>query len=239
MKIITGNVLAFLLSSCGGTAFIPTDAMVNEVGEVSGVIGDASTAKEAIVHKSIQSYHVQYAKAFKESGTNINFEMMEVAPGVYMQVMTSVTSRGEVEMVAPPSKPSEHPVWGTVDNALRVTVPWIGGYAIADSIVGGFTSMGEQAGNKYYGDAQINGSYNAAGGDQIVTTGTMNQHSTVDNCVDGECNEGNLPEMTLDDCLANPPGGYSESGTPMYDDVLSCGSYFEYDRLGAVTEETT
>ena len=90
--------------------------------------------------------------------------------------------------------------------------------------------MGKAAGDKI----AVNGDSNSVEKTNIDneihanTTGdgsptTVNTDSSA-KCPSGNCDDGSFD---VNDCYANPPGGYSESGTPMYSDSLSCGSYYE------------
>lgn len=220
MKKISHLVFVlFAVTGCANSNIaIPVDALVEGSTDISHVIGDASTAKEAIVHKTIQGYYTEYAAAFAKSGTTIEFELVEVKPGIFVQMMKKVSSRGDVKMFAPPTKPSEHPVWAMVDNVLNKGLAYGFGYLAVDSVVSGFTELGKSAGNYFYGDAQVNGAFNVAGNDQSIVTGAMGQHNTQP----AELEE--LVPFNLEECLANPPGGIV-GGVPMYDDKLSCGSF--------------
>lgn len=78
------------------------------------------------------------------------------------------------------------------------------------------------------GDSELNqsskntGSFNTAGGDVNTTVSTE-----IISPEEGEVGEtGALPEGTLAECLADPPGGYSSSGTALYTSSLSCNSYY-------------
>lgn len=166
--------LLFFLSGCvgsgGGTISLPAAVFVDGATDMAPVIAEASVGKEAVVHKSIQNYHKQYAKAFKDSGTTVKFELMEVSKGVFVQVVSSISSRGEVDMMEPPSVPSNHPVWSTVNNVLDKALTYGFGYLAVDTVVGGFEALGKGAGNNFMGDADTDSSFNLAEDDLKITS---------------------------------------------------------------------
>ena len=124
-------LLPLLLTGCGASYVPIAGDLVGMADDSVVFIKDASIAKEAIVHRTLQERDAAYALAYELSGTKIEFEMQEVMPGIYMQTIKSLTSReaphfrGEL-----PTQPSIHPVWGTVnagmDLAAKVGMFWIG-----------------------------------------------------------------------------------------------------------------
>ncbi len=131
-------LLALLVSLTSCADYVPVAGdMVGMAGESVVYIKDASIAKEAIVHKTLQNRDDEYAKAYKESGTQIVFAMKEVMPGVWLQVIESVTSKAPPEFTGNlPTEPSIHPVWGAVnkglDVAAKVGMFWLGAEALTD-----------------------------------------------------------------------------------------------------------
>jgi len=216
--------LLLTLSGCfwAGTGIpIPLDAMVEGVTESVPVIADASVAKEAIVHLTLRNYHKEYTKAFKASGTSIDFSMQEISPGVYVQVISKLTSRGDVKMVAPPENPSVHPGWGVAERVLTKGIDaTLWGFGI-DSIVGGIKHLTDNIGNTFYGDADIDNAFNTAGGDQNF------QVDNTTKCKEGLCGEDEPAEGEFDfgTCTDAPPAGLSPSGTPLWTPTCSCGSH--------------
>ncbi|NOQ46234.1 MAG: hypothetical protein GQ559_06125 [Desulfobulbaceae bacterium] len=204
----------------------------NTAGELGGYTRDASVAKEKFVMDAWEVYHTQYATAYAGSGFSMQFAMIEISPGVTAYMPTAINYREEPDMVAPPAEPSKHPVWGTLNTAIRTITPWAAGAYMADSMFGAFDSMAGNAGNHYAGPVQMSGSYNTAGHGQDIANGQMlmDQATRTDSpgCSNGDCGEtaDSIGSESLESCLVNPPGGYNQNGTPMYNSTESCGSYF-------------
>ena len=91
------------------------DAFGKNSVELSGVIKDASVIKEKLVMETLQKRDNQIAQTHENSGIKLKFEMQEVMPGIYVQVLSEFQSREQAEFHTPlPQKPSIHPVWETV-----------------------------------------------------------------------------------------------------------------------------
>jgi len=128
-----------------------------------------------------------------------------------------------------------------------------GTFGIAKWVVGGVTvahvldDLGGVAynlsgGSKLNISSQNTGSYNSKVGGDVTTTGgtTINDDSVnCDGCDtpdfgvttaavedDNDDEAVILPVETVTDCIADPPGGLSDSGRPMYDSTYSCETYF-------------
>ena len=137
IRVATVGILALTLTSCAEYVPIAGD-LVGLADDSTIFIKDASIAKEAIVHKTLQERDAAYMVAYQLSGTKIEFEMKEVMPGIYMQTIKSLNSResphfrGEL-----PTQPSIHPVWGPVnkgmDLAAKVGMFWIGADFLKDA----------------------------------------------------------------------------------------------------------
>lgn len=99
-----------------------------------------------------------------------------------------------------------------------------------------------------YGVVRFAEEMGKAAGDKIAVNGDSNsvEKTNIDNEIhanstgdssaptvstnnSAKCPSGNCGEESFDvqSCYENPPAGYSESGTPMYSENLSCGSYYE------------
>lgn len=120
------GLLLWLISGCAGSgSFVPiTDTMVTESGEVvtttAGYTKDASIAKEHDVHDTLRNRDIMYARMYSTSGTKLEFEMVEVSPGVKIQVLKSITQRDAPNFEQKlPTAPSVHPVWHTVENVVE------------------------------------------------------------------------------------------------------------------------
>lgn len=129
-------LLPLLLFGCAD--YVPVAGSLVGMADDSVVyIKDASIAKEALVHQTLQNRDKEYGKAYKLSGTEITFAMKEVMPGIWLQVIESVASKAPPEFTGDlPTAPSVHPVWATVnkglDVAAKVGMFWIGADALTD-----------------------------------------------------------------------------------------------------------
>ncbi len=171
---------AVSLSGCANDMMeIPVSALTNEKSRMKAysVLGDTSTAKEAIVHKTWQNYHDEYQKAYKESGFTMGYQPVKLADGstTYLPL---VSFKPQPQMAAPPTEPSQHPVWKTVDNVVNRGIMWAGIGWIAHEFRGMNEAAYDAAGNTYNGPVAMKGSYNTAGNDQNITmAGTQNTNT--------------------------------------------------------------
>lgn len=123
MRLTCVALIMALLSSCaGGPVQIPY-TLLGQDGEVVETgfrtVADASVAKEIAVHETLRNRDRQYARAYQQSGFDVEFELVEVAPGLKVQVMKRVGFREAPDFSTPlPTAPSVHPVWHTVDNVV-------------------------------------------------------------------------------------------------------------------------
>lgn len=220
-------VVLLLVSGCAsGVVDIPLDSMTTEASRTNlyTTVGDASTAKEAIVHKSWQNYHDEYGKAYKTMGFNMTFEPVEGVAGAIR--LASISFKPEIKMATPPDKPSEHPVWNTVNTVVEKGIAWAGIGYIAHEFRGMQESAYDAAGNTYNGDTQMSGSYNTAGNDQTITTGQQRVDNSTrtdsDGCSNGDCNEGSEEEIEVDGSCGE--GSFEEDGTWWIETGCSCDS---------------
>jgi len=230
-KAILGVFVVVLMGGCAEQAvMIPLDALTETAGEAVIPIADASTAKELGLQKTWRKYQTEYTKAYKDSGFSMTYAMVDIG-GVQAYLPTNISFKAEPKMVAPPTVPSQHPVWNTINTGIRTIAPWAFGYMAADSLFGSFEAMSANAGNHYAGPVQMSGSYNTAGNDQSVSTiGPFQQdqghREQSPGCSNGDCGSADSEtNPSLLDCRENPPGGFRD-GVPMYNDHLSCGSFF-------------
>ena len=221
MKSLIGFPFLILLCSCSATQLmeIPLDSMVEGAKEGVKVIGDSSVAKEAIVHKTIQSYHKAKRKMYDKSGIKISFNIVK-KKGL-MVILPDITYREKPELEAPPIAPSVHPVWPMVNNVLDKGLTYGFGYLAVDSVVGAFKALGTQASNAFYGDANLENSFNVAGGYQDFKI------DNTSNCSSGECGEDSL-NFDLGTCEETPPFG-TINGVTMFSSGCSCGSHANHD----------
>ena len=155
-------LLPLLLSGCGASYVPIAGDLVGMADDSVVFIKDASIAKEAMVHQTLQNRDKEYGKAYKLSGTEIKFAMKEVMPGIWLQVIESVASKAPPEFAGDlPTAPSVHPVWAAVgkglDVAAKVSLFWIGAEAL--------TTMWERSAPQYNGPYQ---SYNQTAEPYIV-----------------------------------------------------------------------
>lgn len=122
--------LPLLLTSCAEYVPIAGD-LVGMADESVVYIKDASIAKEALIHQTLQNRDQLYKESYALSGTTIAFKMLEVMPGVFVQVIDKVESKSPPEFKGElPLQPSIHPVWATVNKVVEVAgkvgMFWIG-----------------------------------------------------------------------------------------------------------------
>lgn len=162
-------LMAFLLSGCAGGGLIPvSDTMGTTGGEVitrtAGYTSDASVAKEAQVHSTLRNRDLLIAQDAALPTVNLQFEMIEVSPGVHVQIMKSLSVRESAKFNNPlPVQPSIHPVWAwatkTADGFIDLGKLFTGFY-FAEKLASNFV---EKAKPNFYGayqPGQINQSYN-------------------------------------------------------------------------------
>lgn len=210
----------FFLVSCSSLVNVPIESIVDAGENVSQMVADSSVAKEAIANKTMRTYLKQYAKAYVASGTTISFKVEKLGEG-NLAYLPIVTMREKLDMKAPSGVPSVHPIYGVVNNVLEKGLFYGFAYAGVKEIKDGILGLASGTKNAFYGDSQINGSFNVAGKNQKITTGTMQQAEKA--CLDCDSKEKN-PEFDLQSCEENPPFGYINN-LPMWSDGCSCGSH--------------
>ena len=153
MKLLIPLLLILVLSGCADTGALNLGSTVidgEQATAITGQIKDASVQKEAIYFQAREKRDKAYKAMYKESGFNVKFEFVEVAPGIKVQVMKEVSFK---EFDQPmPAGPSEHPVWKTVDNVVdkgtNVFLWWTGIKELAGVLKG----AQDVAQPKYYGN---------------------------------------------------------------------------------------
>jgi len=221
-------IVSVLASSCTKDYMeIPMSAMTSEESRVAAyqTIGDASTAKEAIVHKTWQNYHDEYQEAYEDSGLTMSYKEVKLSDGS-TTFLPVISYKPPPTMAAPPTEPSQHPVWKTVDNVVNRGIMWAGIGWIAHEFRGMNEAAYDAAGNTYNGPTNMAGSYNTAGNDQTTTTGTQYQDQRKDSegCSNGNCN-GEDVESETEMCIG-------ERGTIPVSELpenCSCGSWQNHD----------
>lgn len=180
-------IILFAISGCANDMMeIPVSALTSDESRMKAysVIGDTSTAKEAIVHKSWQTYLEKLAEMQEHVGFTMDYKEITLKDGS-KTFLPLVSYRPPLQVHAPPTEPSQHPVWRTVDNVVNRGIMWAGIGWIAHEFRGMQESAYDAAGNTYNGPVNMKGSYNTAGNDQALTmsgaqygsTGADNQQS--------------------------------------------------------------
>jgi len=162
-------LIPLFLSGCAGGGLMPiTDTMINEGGGVinktAGYTADASVAKEHEVHQTLRNRDRLIAKDAALPTVSLQFEMVEVSPGVHVQIMKSLSVRESAKFNNQlPVQPSIHPVWAwatkTADGFIDLGKMFTGFY-FAEKFASNFV---ESAKPNFYGPyqpGQINQSYN-------------------------------------------------------------------------------
>ena len=156
MKYFAVLVLMLFLSSCGDSGFLnlakmPVDG--DQITQITGQVKDSSVQKEALYLQSRQHRDSLQRSMYKESGLQVKFVMKEVAPGVFVQMMETVTMRESPKFDQPlPTGPSVHPLWGTINNVVDKGISgllWYTGIKEAGTFLGKQT---DNTGTKYYGN---------------------------------------------------------------------------------------
>ena len=111
-----------LLTGCGdGGMMNVTKLPVSDetITEVTGSITDTSVQKEALYTNMVKNRDRAYVKMYGQSGVNIKFKLVEVAPGIKIQVMEELTIRETPRFQQDlPTGPSEHPAWRFGEKVL-------------------------------------------------------------------------------------------------------------------------
>jgi len=156
MKKVFALVLVVMLSGCGsgGVMDISKLPMSDEaITEVTGSITDTSVQKEAIFSSMVKNRDRLYAKMYEKSGFSVKFKLVEVSPGVKIQMMEEMSVKEAPRFEQPlPAGPSEHPGWRVGEKVLTKgmdTFLWWTGITAAKDILNAKT---EAAQPKYYGD---------------------------------------------------------------------------------------
>ena len=166
---------------------IPVSALTSEEsrGVAYNVIGDASIAKEAVVHKSWQAYFKALPIMQKNVGFTMDYKAITLADGS-KTFLPMVSYRPPIQIVAPPSKPSEHPVWNTINTAIKTVTPYTAGAFVADSMFGAFQSLGENVGRKEYVTANGDGDINYVSQQSSVAIGDGNTETHVSDVINSD-----------------------------------------------------
>ena len=147
--------LAFL-SGCGsggGMNVAKLPVSDDTVLGITGDITDASVQKEALYLQARVTRDKAYKSMYAQSGFSVEFEMVEVSPGVKVQTMKKVQFREAPRFDQPlPDGPSEHPAWrlanNVVDKGTNAFLWWTGIPEGASLLKDGWSRTAPQ----YHGD---------------------------------------------------------------------------------------
>jgi len=161
MKIIAIAVCGLMLGGCAGEYYPISDETIQKGGEFTR---DASVAKENAVHRTLQNRDNKYAAAYATAGMKVKFKMVEVSPGVHIQVIEELAMKESPRFDTPlPTAPSEHPLWKTL-NTLGGLIQWTGIFGLANQTAGVLSDSIKNSGTKYegpYNPQTYNDSFNA------------------------------------------------------------------------------
>ena len=155
-SLLLSCIFVILLAGCGDSGIMNITKLPVSDETVLGIAGnvkDASVQKEIVVHQTLQKRDAMYAKMYKESGFSVEFELVEVSPGMKVQVMKKVQFREAPKFDSHLlTAPSEHPMWGVLKSTIKDAKEgfmFYTGIQALDSILG--KSL-DSAQPKYYGD---------------------------------------------------------------------------------------
>jgi hypothetical protein len=113
------GILLIGLTGCADNYIPITGEMVGAATDTAGYIKDASVAKELAIHATLRNRDNVYKAIYPESGTKVTFKLEEVSPGVFVQVISEISSRDAIVFKDPlPTEPSKHPVWQAAEKVL-------------------------------------------------------------------------------------------------------------------------
>ena len=182
-KIFVLFFVMLIVAGCGASTLAP---VAGELGAAGELVADASTAKEAVVHRTWQKYYEEMGRAHGVSGFHMEYALIEIN-NTMVYLPSKISFRDTPKMIAPPAEPSKHPVWGTIDNFFNKVTPRAGGYFIADTVLGAFKGVSDNTGTNYHGPVAQIGSHNSAG--ESVTANlenNFNVESPAENVEAGE-----------------------------------------------------
>lgn len=232
MKAVIATISLIALTGCSsGIIHIPSEEVIDSSGRIvtktAETVGDVSAYRTHEKYKAWGTAYREYSKAVANSGFQMTFAQVRLSDGSQAWLPSRISFR-EAPKFIPPADLKDHPVWNTINTAIRTITPWGFGSWAATSIIGSMESIAKQPTQQYNGPVQMSGSYNKAGGDQHIYSGPINMdnaqrdHSAGDQ-IGAPDSTG---EMTLQACLDSPPAGYNENGTPMATPTESCESYY-------------
>lgn len=155
MKKLIALALLLQLSGCGDSGIMNiTKLPISDetVMGISGNITDTSVQKEALYTKMRTDRDKLQSKMYAQSGFNVKFKLVEVSPGVKIQMMEEVSFKESPRFEQPlPEGPSIHPAWKFGERVLTkgmdTFLGWTGITAAKDVL----TDKVDASQPKYYG----------------------------------------------------------------------------------------
>ena len=183
MTRLTAVIMIVIGGSVGGcgTTYSPIyQEAIGSSGEITesiaGHTSDASVAKEQAVMAAYKYRDRMYKDMYLQSGFNMEFALVEVAPGIMAYMPTSISYREEPDFNQPlPEGPSEHPVWKTTESIFGTVAKYgLLGWGISE--FSGVLKAGfDAAGSSYAGPVNMENSFNTAGHGQNFTGASQYQ----------------------------------------------------------------
>lgn len=156
MQKVLSLVLLILLAGCGSGGVMDISKLPvsdETITEVTGSITDTSVQKEALFTNMVKNRDRTYAKMYAQSGFNVKFKLVEVTPGVKIQMMEEVTFRESPRFEQPlPTGPSEHPAWKFGEKVLTKSMDTFLWWTGIDAAKAVFSESIKSAQPRYYGD---------------------------------------------------------------------------------------
>ena len=235
LRLVAALLATMQMAGCSGSSMvIPSSEVIDSTGTIitktAATVGDTSAYRTKQKYDAWNVAQKEYVRALSRSGFHMEFAMVDVG-GQKLYLPKTISFTEAPTFHAPPDL-KDHPVWHTIDTAVRTITPWGFGSWAATSIIGSMESIAKQPTQQYQGPVQMSGSYNQAGRDQSVYSGPLAMDNARRDTSPG--NQVGQPAETGDNaalaaCIASPPFGHNENGTPMATPTQSCQSYYAGD----------
>ena len=155
MKKLIILLLLMQLSGCGDSGIMNiTKLPISDeaVMGISGNITDTSVQKEALYSKMRTDRDKLQLKMYAQSGFNVKFKLIEVSPGVKIQMMEEVSFKESPKFEQPlPDGPSIHPAWKFGERVLTKGMDTFLGWTAIGAAKDVLTDKVDASQPKYYG----------------------------------------------------------------------------------------
>lgn len=192
-KLLLFLPLLFLVG-CAGMSDKVVTTVTDTAGNVTETVAGSSIAKERAVHKTLQNESTGYYKALSKTGSKmgiVSFQEISLPDGskAFLPLITVSFIEAPARNTHLPTKPSDHPVWGVVQNVAKYGFMAYGVHEVSglvSSLVSGASGI------EINGDSNvIQGAQNKAGGNQGVNSDYVNasdlsavaENTTTDNSI--------------------------------------------------------